>query len=406
MDISKRNTAKRLGLAGLALVMTGLISACSPGGFSFLGGGAPAGNKADAGPAATLSGKTIGAGPVKVALLLPLSGDATLSAVGNSMANAAELAMDFVKSNPNLGENITLVIKDSGANALGASSAAQQALAEGASLILGPLRADQVTVVGDAARQSGVNVIAFSNNPGAASAGVFLLNVLPETEVKRSMNYAQKLGKKAFAGIFPNNDFGRLQQGAFQQTMADLGLQARAIYNFSNEAEARAIIAQLTPLLQQGQIDSLFIPDRATAPSFGNMLQEAGIQPGTVQLVGSSDWATDATIGNTTSLAGAIFPALDDAGLMALSAEYQTRFGSAPHPLATLAYTATILANAKALANGTPRYDRTLLTNAAGFSGRDGVFRFLPDGRSEFALTIRQVSIGGSSVAEGAPKKF
>lgn len=406
MEILKRNTTRRLAVFGLVAGLAGLMSACSPGGFSFLGGGAPSANRADQGPASALAGKTIGAGPVRVAMLLPLSGDPTLSAVGNSMANAAELAMNFVRSNPNLGENITLVVKDTGPNALGASTAAQQALAEGASLILGPLRADQVTVVGDAARQAGVNVIAFSNNPGAASPGVFLLNVLPETEVKRSIAYAQKLGKKAFAGVFPNNDFGRLQQGAFQQTSADLGIPARAIYNFSNEAEARTVVQQLVPMLQQGQIDALFIPDRATAPSFGALLQQAGIAPGTVQLIGSSDWANDATIANSTSLAGAIFPALDDAGLMALSADYQKTYGAAPHPLATLAYTATILANAKALANGTPRYDRTLLTNAAGFAGRDGVFRFLPDGKSEFALTIRQVSIGGSSVAEAAPKKF
>jgi hypothetical protein len=47
-----------------------------------------------------------------------------------------------------------------------------------------------------------------------------------------------------------------------------------------------------------------------------------------------------------------------------------------------------------------------MLTAGAGFNGRDGVFRFLPDGRSEFALAIRQVTIGGSSVAEEAPKRF
>jgi branched-chain amino acid transport system substrate-binding protein len=47
-----------------------------------------------------------------------------------------------------------------------------------------------------------------------------------------------------------------------------------------------------------------------------------------------------------------------------------------------------------------------MLTSSAGFNGRDGVFRFLADGRSEFALSIRQVTIGGSSVAEEAPKKL
>ena len=47
-----------------------------------------------------------------------------------------------------------------------------------------------------------------------------------------------------------------------------------------------------------------------------------------------------------------------------------------------------------------------MLTIPTGFSGRDGAFRLFDDGRSEFALTIRQVTIGGSSVAEAAPTRF
>jgi len=392
-------------VAGLGIGTALLLSACSPGGFGFgpsIGGG----GGADPGPQTVMTGKTLGSGPVRVALLLPLSGDASLSTVGTSMANSAELAMAFVQSNPNLGDNITVSVKDTGPTAAGAAQAATQAVNEGASLILGPLRADQVTAAGQVAKTAGIPVIGFSNNSGAASPGVYLLNVLPETEVKRSMSYAKKLGKKAIAGIFPTTDFGRIQEGAFRQAMSELGMNAVAVYSFKSEAEARTVITQVIPLLQSGQIDTLFIPDRATAPSLANLLLEGGITAGSVQLVGSGDWNNDPSIANTTSLAGAIFPAPDLSGLNALTTEYQAKYGAAPHPFATLAYTATILANAKSLSGSTPRYDRALLTAAAGFNGRDGVFRFLQDGRSEFALTIRQVTIGGSSVAEEAPKKL
>ncbi len=161
-------------------------------------------------------------------------------------------------------------------------------------------------------------------------------------------------------------------------------------------------MTQLVPLLQQGQIDTIFLPDRATAPSFANLLNEAGIAPGSVQLVGSADWDGDPSILNTTTLAGAVFPAVDDAGYNALLPEYQAKYGSAPHKLATIAYTATILANAGSLANATPRYNQAQLTLPAGFNGRDGVFRFLPNGRSEYALVIKQVAIGWAKVAEAA----
>jgi ABC-type branched-subunit amino acid transport system substrate-binding protein len=380
------------------LAAAALLSACSAGNFSF----GPSGGTGTGQNLPLAAGKTFGKGPVRVALLLPLSGDPNLASVGTSMANASELAIGFVETNPAIGENITVVLKDTGATASGAAQAATQALSEGASLILGPLRADQVTAAGQVAKAAGVPVIGFSNNSGAASPGVFLLNILPESEVKRSMGYAKKLGKKAYAGVFPTTDFGRIQEGAFRQATADLGLNARAVYNFSSEAEARNVVAQLVPMLQAGQIDALFIPDRATAPSFANLLNEAGIAPGRVQLIGSADWDGDPSILNTTTLAGAIFPAIDDAGYNALLPEYQAKYGSAPHKFATIAYTATILANASSLANGTPKYDRAQLTLPAGFNGRDGVFRFLPDGRSEYALVIKQVSIGAASVAEGA----
>ena len=407
-QVGQRGARRALGFirtAGIGLATALLLAGCNGGGFTIgpFGGG---GGGPDTGPQTVMSGKTLGNGPVRVALLLPLSGDASLTAVGNSMANSAELAMAFVQSNPNLGENITVSIKDTGPTAAGAAQAATQAVNEGASLILGPLRADQVTAAGQVAKTSGIPVIGFSNNSGAASPGVYLLNVLPESEVKRSMSYAKKIGKKAIAGIFPTTDFGRIQEGAFRQAMSELGMNAVAVYSFKSEAEARTVITQVIPLLQSGQIDTLFIPDRATAPSLANLLQEGGVAPGAVQLVGSGDWNGDPSIANTTSLAGAIYPAPDAAGLNALTTEYQAKYGTAPHPFATLAYTATILANAKSLANGTPRYDRNLLTAPAGFNGRDGVFRFLADGRSEFALTIRQVTIGGSSVAEEAPKKL
>ena len=90
----------------------------------------------NAGPAPGNPGQSFGNGPVRVALLLPLTGDAALAAVGISMANAAQLAMDYVQASPKIGDNITLVLKDTGASTQGASAQASAAVAEGAALIL------------------------------------------------------------------------------------------------------------------------------------------------------------------------------------------------------------------------------------------------------------------------------
>src|SRR5690606_24399227 len=139
---------------------------------------------------------------------------------------------------------------------------------------------------------------------------------------------------------------------------------------------------QALPMLKSGYLDTLFLPDRATAPEFGAALQQAGASG--VQLLGSADWEGDPRIAQTPGLNGALYPAVDPAGLLAISGEYQARFGGPPHALATLAYTAVILANVKTLSMANPRYSAAALTAPSGFNGRDGVFRFLANGQSEY----------------------
>ncbi len=112
---STRITRRHALLGGLSLLT---LSGCSSFDFDFprlpIGGPAP--------PAA--AGETLGTGPVRVALLLPLSGDASLTNVATSMRNGAALAMDFIASNGSMQDNITLTIKDTGPTAQGAASAA------------------------------------------------------------------------------------------------------------------------------------------------------------------------------------------------------------------------------------------------------------------------------------------
>jgi len=376
-----------------------LVSGCSTISFPV---GNPFPSAATRLPGQTLpsaAGQVVGSGPVRVALLLPLSGD--VASVGTSMANAAQLAMDFIARSPNINDNITLVIKDTIGDPAVAAQKASEAVSEGASLILGPLKAQSVRAAGAVARSAGIPLIGFSNNSGAAAPGVYLLNVLPDVEVKRSLSYARSQGRQAFAAIVPNTAFGQIQEGACRQAASDLGLTVRAVYRFSNEAEARSAVEQVIPFLKQGSIDALFIPDRSTAPSVGVLLEQAGVDRSKLMLIGSLDWEGDVNIPQTAFLVGAIYPSVDESGLAALTPQYEAKFGQPPHPLATIAYTATLLANSKSLSMSLPRYDRAQLTRPSGFKGRDGLFRFLPDGRSQYALTIKQVVAGGAQQIDG-----
>ena len=67
---------------------------------------------------------------------------------------------------------------DDGGTAEAARLAAQQAIDQGAEIILGPLFAQSVSVVGQVARARNIPVIAFSTDANVASAGVYLLSFL------------------------------------------------------------------------------------------------------------------------------------------------------------------------------------------------------------------------------------
>ncbi|HEY2211904.1 MAG TPA: ABC transporter substrate-binding protein, partial [Bradyrhizobium sp.] len=74
-----------------------------------------------------------GTGQVKVGLILPLSASGNAGVAAQSMKNAAEMALAEFQ-NP----NIQLLIKDDAGTPQGAQQGTQQALDEGAEIILGP----------------------------------------------------------------------------------------------------------------------------------------------------------------------------------------------------------------------------------------------------------------------------
>src|SRR5580658_5155585 len=96
-----------------------------------------------AGPAAPAQQPlAVGTGQVKVGLILPLSAAGNAGVAAQSMKNAAEMALAEFQD-----PNIQLLIKDDGGSPQGAQGGTQQALDEGAEIILGPLFAVSVPAV-------------------------------------------------------------------------------------------------------------------------------------------------------------------------------------------------------------------------------------------------------------------
>ena len=347
---------------------------------------------------ATPTGQTIGTGKVKVGLILPLTAEGQGAVVGNSLKNAAEMALaEF----PNA--DLTLLVKDDRGTPEGARAAAQEALSEGAELIVGPLFAPSVQAAEQVARGANKPVIAFSSDSNVASRGIYLLSFPPENDVNRVIGYAAQQGRKSFAALVPDTAYGKVVEAAFQQAAANRGVRVAAIEHFgADPAAMKAAIQRLMPSLAQA--DALFVPAAAdTMPALGQALQEAGYNPARVKPLGTGVW-NDASVARVPAIQGGWFASPDTAGFNAFAGRYQQRFNSAPTRTATLAYDAVSLAAALARTQGSQRFSEAVLTNASGFAGADGVFRFRPDGQVERGLAILELRNGQIVTVNAAPR--
>jgi branched-chain amino acid transport system substrate-binding protein len=380
-------------VAGLAAV----LSAC---------GGLPSidlfNSKSSPPPAASdqNSQSAIGNGQIKVGLLLPLSAPGNAGLAGQSMRNAAELALaEF--NNP----NIQLLVKDDAGTAQGAQQATQQALDEGAEIILGPLFAHSVTQAGQVARSRGIPLIAFSTDSNVAGRGVYLLSFLPESDVDRVIEYAIAQGRRSFVAMVPENAYGSVVEAEFKQVVARKGARVVALERYAADGgrtgEAAKLIAQAAT-----RADVIFIPDSGDGVvAAAQALAANGLNLKRLQVTGTGLW-DDPRIFSEATLEGGWYPAPDSAGFRAFSTRYRARYNQDPVRTATLAYDAVALVAALVKTQGARRFATETLTNASGFAGIDGVFRFRADGTNQRGLAVLKVTPSGGQVISPAPRSF
>ena len=387
-----RMGATRRTALGL-LLGTPLLGACAGVQQSLTSGfGGPA---TPAGPAQ--QPLAVGTGQVKVGLILPLSASGNAGVAAQSMKNAAEMALAEFQ-NP----NIQLLIKDDAGSAQGAGQGTQQALDEGAEIILGPLFALSVPATANLTRARNVPVIAFSTDASVAGRGVYLLSFLPESDVNRIVDYAAGTGKKSFAAMLPENAYGNVVEAAFKQAVARKGGRIVAFEKYG--ADRSAVAGRIAAAL--GGADALFLADDGDAVvATADALTAAGANLRNIQLLGTGLWDNPRVFASA-SLQGGLYAAPDPAGFRAFAGRYRTKFGAEPVRTATLAYDAVALVAALARTQGGSRFAPDVLTNPSGFAGIDGLFRFRQDGSNDRGLAVMRVASGGGQSVAGSPKSF
>jgi branched-chain amino acid transport system substrate-binding protein len=382
-----------------ALALAACLAGCGGGASNLFGSGSPAVEAPATAPPSVAA--PLGSGGVKVGLILPLSAGGNAGIAGQSMRNAAEMALAEFS-----GANIQLVVKDDSGTAPGAQQATMQALDDGAEIIVGPLFAHSVASAKQVARSRGVPMIAFSTDSNVASSGAYLLSFLPESDVDRIIAYAVSQGKKSFVALIPSNAYGGVVEGEFKQAVAKRGGRVIMVEHYPEDRKQLGeIVKQVTHTA--GRADALFIPDSGDGVTdIMQALANGGVNLKQFTVLGTGLWGDDQRIFSNPLLDGAWFAAPEQAGYRGFAERYRARFHQDPVRQATLAYDAVTLVAALVKTQGQQRFAADVLTNPSGFTGIDGVFRFRNDGSNQRGLAVMKVTTAGAQVVAPAPRSF
>jgi len=343
--------------------------------------------------------------PVQVALLVPGAaggqGDALIS---SNLENAARMAIADLR-----GARINMRVYNTGGNPVQAAQVANAAVDDGAQIILGPLFGEAANAAGVAVANRNVNVLAFSNNPTIAGGNVFILGATFANTANRIVQYAGRQGITRFTVVHGNDTGGQVGRDAVANAIRANGAQVTAIegYPLSQQGVAEAA-PRITAAARAGGSDGLFFTGDPSSdlPFILNALNSSGLSPSEAQFLGLTRWDANPEVFANPAAQGGIFALPDQALNAQFENRYTATYGSAPHPLAGLAYDGIAAIGALVAQGKADALTKGGLTTAQGFQGTGGIFRFLPNGLNQRGLALATIENNTVTLLESAPRSF
>ncbi len=374
-------------------------------------------------------------GNFRVGMLLPLTGKA--SKYGQGLKNAALMALDDVQN-----DRLILQFYDTQSTPSGARVAVENAIAQNAGLIIGPLMSSSVSAIKDETTYKDIPVIAFSTDKNILEPEVYTLGLLIDEQVNRIISYAAAQKRSRFALLLPDNQTGlSIARAAVKAAMENnveitrISFYTPETTNFSEPVKAltdfdvrsqrlKKIRNQLTLQANSGSVnakqalkrmeriqalgdvdfDAVLIPESgARLRSAFSMFGYYDVYAPKVKFLGTTVWE-NTSLNRETMASGAWYPALSRTHGDYFSRKYKELFGENPQSLYSLAYDAVALA--ASLSAKEAGELNTFIAAPEGYIGINGLFRLFPDGTNEHSLDIVEITENGDKVIQSAPQKF
>jgi ABC-type branched-subunit amino acid transport system substrate-binding protein len=380
------------------------------------------------------------AGEKTVAVLLPLSG--VNGALGKSIAASVEMA--FLQKQP---QNISMSFTDLSGNKNVKQEIITRVLSQHPDIIIGPVFAEDAQMLRDVKPES-LPVISFSSDAAALGNGVFSMALFPTQSAEAAVAKIARDGGRRTVVLAPNSGSGGLMANAATTALNvyDVPIAGLFYYSENNQdsikqaaeraamykaryaantrakeilsdilqrekltaAQTASVSAQLekrtkSDTLGKAPFDTvLFLGNANDSKSLASFMRYYDVGGRDVKFYGTALWDTPEMLSDLT-LAGSEFAALPESSAN-FAKLYAATNGTEPNRLASFGFDAATIA-INALQSGKP--PAAYLLDPSGYRGLDGLVRLRPDGQSERALQIMQLTGNGAArIAAPAQSNF
>lgn len=346
----------------------------------------------------TKSGESLGKGPVKVSMLLPLSAGGTAGDRGRKMRDAAALAMG------DLGNDLlTLNIEDTGGDEKRARALTTGALASGAKLVIGP---SEQGAVRQLATVSGTNrplVLALADNY-AGAPGVYSVRLNEADSAAAGAAAVAAKGARKFVLFMAEGDAGKAIEKRVANSLSIYGASLAVALPFGPAGGgSEKAVADMMALVDEPQAIVIASGSANPAPLV-SALKAKGMLGKNVTLIGSTRWLEHGI--SDPALQGAYIATLDAAEIGPIADRFRKTYNYEPDINVAYGYDTVALAAGIASAMGPKGFTKKVIENPTGFRGSTGIFRFRDDGAGERAMPFFRIDNGKLKQIEKSTSGF
>ncbi len=328
--------------------------------------------------------QSLGTGPTKVAMLLPLSAPGTAGENGRKMLDAAKLAMS------DLGNALlTVTVEDTKGDSAHASELAVKAITTGTKIVIGPVELPAAQHIAKLSGSQRPPVLALADN-FAGGPGVYAVRLNEaDSAAAGAAGLAAKGSKKFVLLVAAGANAGAIEKRV-ANSLSIYGATLAVTIPYSAGDGGTKAVNDMGSLVDAP--DAIVIASGDDSPSqILAALKSKGIPGKAVAVVGTNRWLERPI---EPLFEGSYIATLDPNETGPIADRFKTTYNYPADANVAYAYDMVALTAGIASAVGPDGFNKQVLENRSGFRGSTGLFRFRADGSSERSMPFYQVQKG------------